>query len=119
MEEKTFFEYEDVKVTNTRFVSGEQTFAMNNVTSVKTHVERPSRLLGILILILSVGVTYNNPEVGLVMMAAAAYYLYRQKTTYHLLLTTSAGETNALRTHQLEYMTQVVGALNQAIIYRG
>jgi len=37
MEERTFFEYEDVKVTNSRFINGGQTFAMNNVTSVKPY----------------------------------------------------------------------------------
>ncbi|MHB0974546.1 MAG: DUF6232 family protein [Thiobacillus sp.] len=119
MEEKTFFEYEDVKVTNARFMTGNQTYAMSNITSVKTHKETPNRWLGILVLILSVGITSKKPEVGLIMMAAAAYYLYQQKTTYHVMLTTSGGETSALKTHQLEYITQVVGALNKAIVHRG
>jgi hypothetical protein len=46
MEECTFFEYEDVKVTNARFISGGQTFAMNNVTSVKPYEKKPSRTCG-------------------------------------------------------------------------
>ena len=44
MEEKTFFEYEDVKVTNTRFITGGQTFAMSNITSVKAFEKKPERL---------------------------------------------------------------------------
>ena len=28
MEEQVFFEYDDVKVTNARFINGSQTFAM-------------------------------------------------------------------------------------------
>lgn len=48
MEEKTFFEYENVKVTNARFATGGQTYAMNNVISVKTHKQTPSRLVGVL-----------------------------------------------------------------------
>jgi hypothetical protein len=119
MEEKTFFEYEDVKVTNARFMTGSQTYAMSNITSIKAHKEPPSRLVGILILILGVGVATQEPGVGFIMVLAAAYYLYQQKTTYHVLLTTSGGETSALKTHQLKYINRVVGALNEAIIYRG
>jgi hypothetical protein len=33
-DEKTFFQYEDVAVTNSRFMVGGQTFAMSNITSV-------------------------------------------------------------------------------------
>jgi hypothetical protein len=116
MEEKTFFEYEDVKVTNARFVTGGQTYAMNNVTSVKTHKQTPSRLVGVLVLIVGFGVAVSNWVIGIIIMAASAYYLYQQKTTYHVMLTTSGGETSALKTHQIEYITKVVSALNEAIV---
>ena len=130
MEEKVFFEYEDVKVTNSRFVTGGQTFAMNNVTSVKTHNETPSRWPGILVvfigfsaafnaLVVGLSVDFKMLSVGIAIIAAAGYYLYQQKVTYHVMLTTSGGETSALKTHQLEYITKVVGALNEAIIHRG
>lgn len=49
MQGQTFFEFDDVKVTNVRFMTGVQTFAMNNVTSVKTKIDKPSRFGGILI----------------------------------------------------------------------
>jgi hypothetical protein len=42
-----------------------------------------------------------------------------QKTVFHVLLATSAGETKALKTYQREYLDQVIGALNNAIVYRG
>ena len=119
MEEKTFFEYEDVKVTNARFVTGGQTYAMNNVTSVKTHKQTPSRLVGVLVLIVGFGVAVSNWVISIIIMAASAYYLYQQKTTYHVMLTTSGGETSALKTHQIEYITKVVNALNEAIVHRG
>lgn len=35
------------------------------------------------------------------------------------MLSTSGGETSALKTHQLHYVTRVVNALNDAIVYRG
>ena len=119
MDETTFFEYEDVKVTNSRFISGSQTYAMGNVTSVKAFEKKPNRLAGILVLIIGLAVAISTPAVGLVVAAAAAFYLYWQKTIYHVMLATSGGETSALKTYQREYLDKVVSALNQAIVHRG
>jgi hypothetical protein len=122
MEEKIFFEYEDVKVTNARFITGAQTFAMSNVTSVKAHTQKPSRIALILLLIIGLFFTLGGGAgvlIGLVVAAVAAIALYLQKTTYHVMLTTSGGETSALKTYQLDYITKVVNALNEAIVHRG
>lgn len=116
---KTYFEYEDVKVTNARFITGSQTFAMSNVTSVKAFEQTPKRLGGILILIVGLAIANQSPVVGIAIAATAAFYLYKQKTMYHVMLSTAGGETSALKTHQCEYLDKVVGALNQAIVYRG
>jgi hypothetical protein len=120
MEEHTFFEHEGVKVTNARFINGGQTFAMNNVTSVKPYEKKPSRLGGILVLAVGLIVMASaNVITGLLIAAAAAFYLYQQKTVYHILLATSAGESTALVTYQREYLNHVIAALNNAIVHRG
>nr|WP_319566558.1 DUF6232 family protein [uncultured Rhodoferax sp.] len=119
MDEKTFFEYDDVKVTNARFISGSQTYAMSNVTSVKAFEEKPNRLWGIVALLFGLAIASNNAAVGLVIAASAAFYLYKQKTTYHVMLATAGGETSALKTYQREYLNKVVSALNEAIVHRG
>ena len=119
MEEKTFFEYDDVKVTNSRFISGHQTYAMSNVTSVKAFEEKPNRWRGIAALLLGLIIAVNTVVVGLIIAVAAAFYLYQQKTMYHVMLATAGGETSALRTHQKEYLSKVVSALNEAIVHRG
>lgn len=119
MDEKTFFEYDDVKVTNARFISGSQTYAMSNVTSVKAFEEKPSRIGGIIVLIIGLAIAANSPVPGIVIAAAAGYYLYQQKTMYHVMLATAGGETSALKTNQKEYLGKVVAALNEAIVHRG
>lgn len=120
MEEHIFFEYGDVKVTNARFINGGQTYAMNNVTSVKPYEKKPSRIGGILVLLIGVIIMVNFSLVtGLLINAAAAYYLYQQKIIYHILLSTSAGETTALVTYQRNYLNAVITALNNAIVHRG
>ena len=64
MEEKTFFEHDDVKITNARFLSGGQTYAMSNVTSVKSFEQKPQRLLAIVILIVGLLIATNSPAIG-------------------------------------------------------
>lgn len=120
MEERTFFEYEDVKVTNARFITGAQTFAMSNVTSVKAHTQKPSRFGLILVLLVGLLIAAGSSALmGLAIAVIAGICLFMQKTTYHVMLTTSGGETSALKTYQLEYITKVVSALNDAIVHRG
>lgn len=120
MEECTFFEYEDVKVTNARFISGGQTFAMNNVTSVKPYEKKPSRTWGVIALLVGVVIAAKTSFMtGLLIVLLSAYFVYQQKTVYHVLLSTSAGETTALVTYQRNYLDKVISALNSAIVYRG
>jgi hypothetical protein len=119
MSEQNFFQYEDVHVTNARFVNGGQTYAMSNVTSVKSFEEKPSRFWGIIFLLLGLILIAAQPVVGVLIAAAAGFFLYKQKTTYHVMLATSGGEVSALKTHQREYLEKVVTALNHAIIARG
>lgn len=118
-DEKIYFEYEDVKVTNARFVSGSQTFAMSNVTSVKAFEKPPSRTGGVIVLLIGLLIAMNVPAVGLPIAAVAAYYLYQQKTVFHVMLATASGESSALVTYQRDYLNKVVAALNEAIVQRG
>ncbi len=119
MDERTFFEYEGVKVTNARFVVDGQTFAMSNVTSVNPITEPPKRLWGILILMVGVASLFENPFFGVPVVAIAAYFLFKQRAVYHVMLRTSGGETKALTTHQKNHLDRVVSALNDAIVHRG
>jgi hypothetical protein len=53
------------------------------------------------------------------LLAILAFYLYKKKKTlYAIILATSGGETEGLLSNQLDYTTQVVNALNEAVIYR-
>jgi hypothetical protein len=119
MDEKVFFEYDGVKVTNARFIVDGQTFAMTNVTSVKSHEQSPSRLFPILLLLFGLLCTASTPAVGIPIAGGAIFWLYKQRTLYHIMLRTSAGESSALKTYQRDYLNKVVLALNDAIVHRG
>lgn len=119
MDEKVFFEMGDVKVTNARFVSRGQTYAMSNVTSVKTFVEEPKRFWPILILIFGVLALLSATTLGVICIIVSGIWLYTQKTLYHIKLATASGETSALVAEKREYVDQIVAALNEAIVHRG
>lgn len=119
MDEKTFFEYEGVRVTSTRFIVDGQTFAMNNITSVKPLEQKPNRLLPGLLIAIGVLSALNGAYGGLVLSLIGGVWWTMQKTVYHVMLHTAGGETSALKTFQREYLQKVVTALNNAIVYRG
>ena len=77
MEEKMFFEYEGVKVTNARFVVDGQTFAMSNATSVNPLEQQPKRIGGILLLLVGLISLTQNAFFGIPVIALAVYYLYK------------------------------------------
>jgi hypothetical protein len=131
--EKVFFEYGDVKVTNTRFISGANTYAMAGITSIKLSHQKPSYFDVVLDAILAIGglgfalisIKDGDTEAILAGLASCAffggagYFMYKKKKTlYLIMLSTAGGESEGLRSDQLEYASQVTKALNEAIIYR-
>ena len=119
MSEQTLFEHADVKVTNARFMTGGQTYAMSNVTSVKAFEQKPKRIGPILLILIGVAVMFASFIAGLIIVIIAGLLLYYQKTMYHVMLSTSGEETSALKTDQKDYIQNVVAALNEAIVNRG
>ena len=119
-EEKTFFQYEDVTVTNARFMVAAQTFAMSNITSVKASKKEPNRIWPTIVVIL--GMLFfvgGGTAAAIVIGGAGIAWLVLQKPMYHVVLTTAGGETSALSSKQREYIQKVVQALNEAIVARG
>lgn len=120
-EEKTFFQYEDVTVTNSRFMVASQTFAMSNITSVKASKQEPKRFWPIVLIVVGVFALMSNANIWIVvlMVGGGIVWLLLQYTMYHVMLTTAGGETSALSSKQRDYIEKVVQALNEAIVARG
>lgn len=126
-DEKSFFQYEDVTVTNTRFMVGAQTFAMSNITSVQTLKQDPKRfwptvfiILGGLYALAALGSdNAGGAVVGLLFAGAGVAWWLKVKPMFHVMLRTSGGENKALSSEQREYIEKVVRALNEAIVARG
>jgi hypothetical protein len=123
MEERVFFENNGVKVTNARFIVRSQTYAMNGVTSVKSHVTSPDRKgpliaigIGLLVLLAADGA---GKLIGLAIAAFGVWLFMQQKDTHAVFLSSSSGEVEALSNQDEEYIGGVVSALNEALVYRG
>ena len=125
--EKVYLDEESVKVTNSRFIVGGQTFALAGITSVTGAVFRESKtgdyafgFLGACLALYGLGGSAWAFLGGLVMVGLA--YLdavFVKKPTYSVHITTAGGETEALRSHDEGRIALVVDALNRAIIERG
>src|SRR5207253_10338894 len=119
MAEKTFFDYDGVRVTNARFIVDGQTFAMSNITSVTPLEQKPNRIIPALLILIGVLLAVGRIYGGLLLSVIGIVWWKLQKTVYHVMLHTAGAETSALQTYQKEYLQKVVAALNNAIVYRG
>lgn len=129
MEEKVFFNFDGVTVSNSRFIVRSQTYAMQSVTSVKPGIVKPKRgvsmvfmLIGMLLLIAELMELFDR---GVLLVAGAIAILigliawYLAKPKYSVILHTSAGEHHALISEKKQDIEHVLQALNQAIVSRG
>ena len=125
-EEITFFQGENIIVTNARFVVGAQTFAMRGITSVEG-VEIPASfvapVIGILLGLIMALNLFNGGIglgiIGVLIFAAAICLAIYRKSTFVVVLRTAGGEVTAYQSTDKNYIAQIIRALNEAIISQG
>lgn len=122
MDEKIFFNKGNVSVSNSRFIVDGQTYAMSNVTSVKSGVKPPERGAAIIIAVIGLACLFGSGWVfvaGIVALAIAILAWIGSKAKYTVILNTSSGENQALVSEDKSYITNVISSLNEAIVSRG
>lgn len=129
MEEKVFFNFDGITVSNSRFIVRSQTYAMQSVTSVKPGVVEPKRGVAILLMfigfLLLIGVMLELYDTGVLLIAGAIAIiiglisLYIEKPRYSVILNTAAGEHHAVISDRKQDIEHVLQALNEAIVSRG
>jgi hypothetical protein len=123
MTETVFFDENNVKVTNARFISNGQTYAMSGVTSVRSTMA-PAEIKGYLIaigigLIMLFALDGAAKLLGIVVAGVAVWLLMNAKSTHWVTLVTAAAESRALESNDEAFINRVVEALNDAIVHRG
>ena len=126
-EEKVMLEESGISVTSARFIVRGQTYAMNGITSVRALVRNPSKLGPILMILFGLfgiaaygfmGSAFGVIEMGVV-AALGILWFRSKKPSYIVRLTSASGETEAYVSKNGEFVSRVVGAINDAIVHRG
>jgi hypothetical protein len=122
MEEKIFFNEDNVTVSNSRFIVSGQTYAMSNVTSVKSGKIEPDHGSSGILGVIGLACLFGSGWVffaGLLLIALAIFIFLNNKPTYSVILNTASGENQALTSTDKQYISEVINSLNESIVSRG
>lgn len=123
MAEDIFYDSPNVKVTNARFIVGNQTYAMNGVTSVKDVTVRPSHggaIVAILVgLALLLAPDTGTKICGPLVIGLGIFLIVKAKPEHIVILHSASGETQALTSTDRQFIHDVMTAINDALIHRG
>ena len=116
MDEQIFFNNNGVKVTNARFIVDANTYAIRNITSTAAWSQSQRWILGAILILIGLASFKDATGIGIFLFLIAAVVLYLGRPVHYVRLHTSGGEVKAVKSYDLEYVRQVVQALNEAII---
>jgi hypothetical protein len=126
MEEKVFFNQQNVSVSNSRFISHGQTYAMSGITSVKSFRQDPSRTAAVILGVIGVCVMLAgfSSGIGLTLFGATAVgiavlWWKSLKSEFSVILSSASGEVKPLSSTDEAFISNVLNALNDAIVHRG
>jgi hypothetical protein len=128
-EEVAVYHDENIHVTNLRAMLQGKTYAMANVTSVSMFTQFKSKGPGVILAVLGglfVLTGFGSRDLrgcslffGLLMLVIGIAVAAAAKNLYWVRIGSASGETNALASHDREYITRIVSAMNEAIVRRG
>lgn len=125
-QETPFFCNNSVTITNARAIIQGTTYALANITSVRSlTVKKPMfpLLLGILCLLIGFALSrdVNGGCGGMILLVGVVVtiFYFVSKDQHYVRIGTAGGEVDALHSSNPAYINQIVTALNNAIIHRG
>ncbi|MDQ3004590.1 MAG: DUF6232 family protein [Chloroflexota bacterium] len=129
-EEKVIYEQGDIKITNLRAIFGDKTYAISNITSV-TKKEKTNLSAFLPVAMIVVGIAFisfaffekviNWIAIGFgVLMVVGGYFVAMLlKTEYFVQIGSASGEEQANKSKSIAKVTEIVKAVNQAMIQQG
>lgn len=119
--ETVFYNLAGIVVTSARLVTPGQTFAMGNVTSVRSESDKQSRSIPLVVAVVAFvlgGMIY--PVIGPIAAIAAGYYFWNyHKPDHRIVVVSAAGESPAITSKDIETIHIIHQAISSAIISRG
>jgi hypothetical protein len=116
MAEQTFIERTDIKVTSARVIFGDHTYALTGVTSVRGVKKKPSRKWPIIIIV--GGALTLGPPMAIITTLIGIIWWLMQKTEFVVMFSSAAGDSKAYTSRDGNLVTEIVAAINEAIVYR-
>jgi hypothetical protein len=135
--ETTFYSDESgVRITPTRLIvpgktnkDGQSIYSMANITSFKSHKDESSRIFGVVVTLVGLGLCgaqYNGYlsndswiYVGIVTLLAGILIAVFSRPIYHLIIACSSGEVDALHMGKKTQFDRILAAINEALVKRG
>ena len=129
-EEKVIYEQGNIRITNLRAIFGNKTYAISNITSVtKKEKTNLSAFLPVAIIVLGIAFisfAFFNEVInwiaigfGVLMVVGGYFVAMLLKTEYFVEIGSASGEEQAYHSKSIVKVTDIVRAINQAIIEQG
>jgi Family of unknown function (DUF6232) len=124
MDETIFFDEAGMRVTNARFITPAQTYAMSGVTSVKRQVKAANRGPGIIIAIIGIIVFFAADAGTAKLVGGLAFCIgvalaVMVKDLHYVVIHSASGESRATQSKDKGLIDRIIRALNDSIIARG
>ena len=116
--EKTFLATPGATVTNTRIIVPGKTYAMAGVISVRSVEVAAKRGGAILIAGIGLLLLFVNVAFGLLVFAVGVIWAFALKDSYAVAINSASGEIQAVVSKDGKYISSIVQAVNEAIVYR-
>lgn len=129
-EEKVIYEQGNIKITNLRAIFGDKIYAVSNITSV-TRKEKTNLSAFLPVVIIVVGIAFISLALfndvinwaiilyGIFMIIGGYFLALLLHTEYSVQIGSAAGETQAYTSKSITKVTEIVQAINTAMIQQG
>jgi len=126
-EETSFYtDQQGVRVTDKRVIVGDTTYALANITSVSTTIEKPSLTgpilcIGLGILSFLGLVSGDNgilPIFGIFLLLIGVVWYRGCRPRWHLRIASASGESTPLQSTDQRWISSIAQAINEAMIHR-
>ncbi|MGF6265034.1 hypothetical protein OKW49_005962 [Paraburkholderia youngii] len=124
MDERVFLDENGMRVTNARFITPAQTYAMSGVTSVKREMKPANRTPGVLFALLGAAIFFLTDGgvgklVGFLVACAGIAVAVKAKDLHYVVIHSASGESRATQSNDKGAIDRIIAALNESIIARG
>ncbi|WP_347069741.1 DUF6232 family protein [Flavobacterium sp. WV_118_3] len=123
VKERFFYRDLTVSVTQSRYITGDKTYALSNISSVTINRIKESRFNPRVVIITGLIALFIPNDfqimIGGILLIVGIMWHINIRDSFTVRISTNSGETDSIISSDEDYIKKIVSALNEAIIYRG